>query len=90
MDLINYNVSQFNNEWTNLNNFTYTDQYANVQLPLHPGFVTNYGMKDVLEDIATFFEEFMSFKYSQRQLLQYDPIMLAKFKLLYKILISFN
>ena len=87
MHLMHYHVPEFNNEWNKLNKFGYIKEETKV---VRQGFVTAYGMTSMHDDIATFYEELMLYTYSKQNLLQYDPIIITKFTVLYKILIKFN
>jgi hypothetical protein len=84
MNLINYNIIEFDGIWDNLNEFYYTNY--NIKRQLNYGFLTSLGMLSRKEDMASFFEELMDPSYADK----YDPIMISKFKLLYKILITFS
>ena len=88
MHLINYNIRIFDNEWDKLNVVGHVKKYKKYDL--RKGFITKYGMSKRQEDIATLYEEFIHRKYSKKQLVRYDLAIMTKFKLLYKILISFD
>lgn len=76
-------------EWDKLNKFGYVNDYTKENK--RQGFITQYGMKSAAEDKATIYEEFMTRTYTkQNNGLYYDPIIIAKFKLLFERLISFH
>ena len=89
MHLINYHIYSFNHEWNQLNLFDYVRENYKYE-PLTYGFICKYGMKSRGEDIATIYEEFMHLHYSNINGKYYDNIIMSKFKLLYKILITFD
>lgn len=76
-------------EWDKLNKFGYVANYEEENR--RQGFVAQYGMKKMAEDKATIYTEFMTRKFSKRENgLYYDPIIIAKFKLLFERLITFH
>ena len=84
MSLIHYNIIEYDREWDDTTKFSYVND--NNKTKLRQGFLTNIGMKNRNEDMISFFKEVIHPSYVN----DYDLIMISKFKLLYKILVSFD
>lgn len=71
-------------EWDKLNRFGYLENTWNTETK-RQGFISNYAMKNIKEDKAEMYKEFITFSKGN-----YDKVMIQKFELLFKRLLSFH
>jgi len=75
----------YDNEWTNINKFPYTDNYYDAELK--EGFINHYSMYNHREDKATLYETLL---YEYNRYIYNNIIVINKIKLLIKRLIEFD